>query len=51
MNTKGPSTHYIISFIKTKLLMGKQIIKEADKKWERKKVSFGLQDYLNLTLL
>jgi len=50
MKMKGPSTNYAISYITTKLIMGKQIIKEASRKWERKEVYFGLMDYLNLTL-
>ncbi|OXA51145.1 Copia protein, partial [Folsomia candida] len=47
---KGPNTYFTISYITTKLMMGKQVIKEATRAWNNKKILNGMMDYFNITL-
>jgi len=47
---KSPGTNYAISYITTRFVLGKQIIKEATKKWRNHELYPGLMDFLNMTL-
>jgi hypothetical protein len=47
---KSPTTHFTLSYITTRLMLGKQILKEATRAWLERKVHMGLMDYFNITL-
>jgi len=43
-------TNFIISYITSRFVMSKQIIKEATRQWKEDRLYPALMDYMNLTL-
>lgn len=50
LKAKSITSTYVISYITTRLLQGKQTIQEAYRQWKVKKIYPPLLDYLNFTL-
>jgi hypothetical protein len=51
LKIKQVSTSYTISYITTRLVMGKQVIQKATRQWRKKKMLSGLMDFLNLKVM
>ncbi|CAG7831358.1 unnamed protein product, partial [Allacma fusca] len=44
------STNYVISYITSRLMLGRSIIKESHRNWKQGKITGSLLDYLNFTM-
>lgn len=50
IKAKFTSTTFLISYVSARFLLGKQVIRQANREWKKGKVDAGFIDFLNLSL-